>query len=284
MSTAVQARRSWQKAGRAGPRTKGTGMLDALHAEWTKLRTISGPAWLLLGVVALTAAVSAAADGATHCPAGMSCAVDPTKLSLTGIQFGQAVVAILAVLAICDEYSTGMIRITFTAMPRRLLVYAAKAVIVAVVVLAAGAVAVLGSVLAGHLILPGHGFTASRGFHPVWLSYGPALRAAAGSVLYLALIALLSLGIAALVRDSAVSIGAVLAILYLFPIILAFVTDPAWQHRLQRWTPTNAGLTIQATTGLRNLPISPWGELGVLAIWAGAALLAGGLLLRHRDA
>jgi len=281
MSTAVQAR---QKTGRAEPRTKGAGMLDALHAEWTKLRTVSGPAWLLLGVVALTAAVSAAADGATHCPAGMNCPVDPAKLSLTGIQFGQAVVAILAVLVICNEYSTGMIRTTFTAMPRRLLVYAAKAVIVAVVVLAAGAVAVLGSVLAGHLILPSHGFTASRGFHPVWLSYGPALRAATGSVLYLALIALLSLGIAALVRDSAVAIGAVLAILYLFPIILAFVTDPAWQHRLERWTPTNAGLTIQATTGLRNLAISPWGGLGVLAIWAGAALLAGGLLLQVRDA
>jgi len=281
MSTAVQAR---QKTGRAEPRTKGAGMLDALHAEWTKLRTVSGPAWLLLGVVALTAAVSAAADGATHCPAGMNCPVDPAKLSLTGIQFGQAVVAILAVLAICNEYSTGMIRITFTAMPRRLLVYAAKAVIVAVVVLAAGAVAVLGSVLAGHLILPSHGFTASRGFHPVWLSYGPALRAATGSVLYLALIAPLSLGIAALVRDSAVAIGAVLAILYLFPIILAFVTDPAWQHRLERWTPTNAGLTIQATTGLRNLAISPWGGLGVLAIWAGAALLAGGMMLRVRNA
>jgi ABC-2 type transport system permease protein len=259
-------------------------MLDALHAEWTKLRTVSGPAWLLLGVVALTAAVSAAADGATRCPAGMNCPVDPTKLSLTGIQFGQAVVAILAVLTICNEYSTGMIRITFTAMPRRLLVYAAKAAIIAAVVLAAGAVAVLGSVLAGHLILPGHGFAASRGFHPVWLSYGPTLRAATGSVLYLALIALLSLGVAALVRDSAVSIGAVLAILYLFPIILAFVTDPTWQHRLERWTPTSAGLTIQATTGLRNLPISPWGGLGVLALWAGAALLAGGLLLRVRDA
>jgi ABC-2 type transport system permease protein len=284
MSTTVQPRGNWQKADRSGPPTKGTGMLEALHAEWTKLRTVSGPAWLLLGVVALTAAVSAGADGATHCPAGMSCPVDPTKLSLTGVQFGQAVVAILAVLTICNEYSTGMIRITFTAMPRRLLVYAAKAVIIAAVVLAAGAVAVLGSVLAGHVILPGHGFAASRGFHAVWLSYGPTLRAATGSVLYLALIALLSLGVAALVRDSAVSIGAVLAILYLFPVILAFITDPTWQHRLERWTPTSAGLTIQATTGLRKLPISPWGGLGVLAIWAGAALLAGGLLLQYRDA
>jgi ABC-2 type transport system permease protein len=284
MSAMVQAGESWQRqAGRAAGRASGTGMLDALHAEWTKLRTVSGPAWLLLGVVALTVAVGTAAAGATSCPAGQSCAVDPVRLSLTGIQFGQAVVAILAVLTICNEYSTGMIRVTFAAMPRRLVVYTTKAIITGAAVLVAGAVAVLGSVRAGQLNLPGHGFTAARGFHPVWLSYGPSLRAAGGSVLYLALIALLSLGIAAMVRDSAVSIGVVLGVLYLFPVILAFVSNTTWQHRLERWTPTNAGLTIQATTGLRSLPISPWGGLGVLAIWAGAALLAGGLVLRVRD-
>ena len=55
-------------------------------------------------------------------------------------------------------------------------------------------------------------------------------------------------------------------------------------HRLERWTPANAGLAIQATTGLRNLAISPWAGLGVPAIWAGAALLAGAPVLRTRDA
>ena len=256
----------------------------ALHAEWTKLRTVSGPAWLLLGIAALTIAVAAAAVAATHCPQNLTCPVDTTKLSLTGIQFGQAVVAILAVLAFCNEYSTGMIRVTLAAMPRRHAVLAAKAILIAGLVLVAGAVAVFGSVLAGHLILPGHGFTAARGFQPVWLSYGPTLRAACGSVLYLALIALLSLGVAVIVRDSAVAIGTVLALLYLFPIVLAFIGNEHWQHRLERWTPTIAGLTIQDTTGLRGLPITPWAGLGVLAIWAGAALLAGTLALRLRDA
>lgn len=261
-----------------------SGLGQALHAEWTKLRTVSGTSWLLLAIVALTVAVGAAAVGATSCPSGMSCPVDTTKLSLTGIQFGQAVVAILAVLAISNEYSTGMIGTTFAAMPRRSAVLAAKAMIIAGLVLLAGAVAVLGSVLLGGLILPGHGFTAGRGFQPVSLAYGPTLRAASGSVLYLALIALLSLGVAAVVRDSAVAIGSVLAILYLFPIILAFVGNEHWQHRLERWTPTISGLAIQDTTGVRSLAISPWDGLGVLAIWAGAALLAGGLVLRLRDA
>jgi ABC-2 type transport system permease protein len=103
-------------------------------------------------------------------------------------------------------------------------------------------------------------------------------------VLYLGLIALLSLGIAALIRDSAVSVGAAFAVLYLFPIILGFIGTPVWQRRLERWTPTIAGLSIQATTGVRSLPISPWDGLGVLAIWAAAALLAGAVALRLRDA
>lgn len=256
----------------------------ALHAEWTKLRTVSGPAWLLLGAAALTIAVSAAAVGATHCPQNLACPVDTTKLSLTGVQFGQAVVAVLAVLMISNEYSSGMIRVTLAAMPNRKAVLAAKAILLTALVLVAGAVAVFGSVLAGHLILPGHGFTPARGFQPVWLSYGPTLRAASGSVLYLGLIALMSLGVAAIVRDSAVSIGIVLALLYLFPIVLAFVGNARWQHRLERWTPTVAGLTIQDTVGLHSLAITPWAGLGVLAIWAGAALLAGGIALRLRDA
>jgi ABC-2 type transport system permease protein len=268
----------------ATPTARGASLRYALHAEWTKLRTVSGPAWLLLGIAALTIAVSTAVVGANHCPQNLTCPVDTTKLSLTGVEFGQAVVAIMAVLTISNEYSTGMIRVTLAAMPNRQAVLAAKAILLTGLVLVAGAVAVFGSVLAGHLILPGHGFTAARGFHPVWLSYGPTLRAACGSVLYLGLIALMSLGVAAIVRDSAVSIGVALALLYLFPIVLAFINNAHWQHRLERWTPTVAGLTIQDTTGLRGLPITPWAGLGVLAIWAGAALLAGTLALRLRDA
>lgn len=280
MSTAVQTQAAPTMAPAAA---RGASLRHALHAEWTKLRTVSGPAWLLLGLAALTIAVSAAAAGATRCPQNLTCPVDTTKLSLTGIQCGQAVVAILAVLMVSNEYSSGMMRITLAAMPRRQAVLAAKAILLAALVLAAGAVAVFGSVLAGHLILPGHGFSVARGFHPVWLSYGPTLRAATGSVLYLGLIALMSLGVAVIVRDSAVSIGVVLALLYLFPIILSFIGNEHWQHRLERWTPTVAGLTIQDTTGLRSLAITPWGGLGVLAIWAAAAMLAGGLAFRFRD-
>ena len=260
-----------------------TGIRDTLHAEWTKLRTIAGPAWLLIATVAVTVAISAAAMAAVRCPSGIACPVDTAKLSLTGIQFGQAVVAILAILVISGEYSTGMIRTTFTAMPHRLTVLGAKAAIVGGLVLAAGTIAVLGCVLTGRVILPGHGFTAARGFPPLSLADGPVLRAAAGSVLYLALIALLSLGIAAAVREPAVAIGIVLSLLYLAPII-APLLNQHWHRHLDQIAPSTAGLTVQATSGLRDLPISPWAGLGVLAAWAAGALLLGGLMLRLRDA
>jgi ABC-2 type transport system permease protein len=260
-----------------------TTLREALHAEWTKLRTVPGTIWLLLAIVATTAALGAVVDAATKCSSG-GCPIDPAKTSLTGIYLSQAFVVILAVLAISSEYSNGMVRVTFTAMPRRTTVLAAKAVTVTGLVLAAGTVAVLGSVLAGRLILPGHGFTAAHGYPPLSLGDGPVLRAAAGSVLYLALIALLSLGVAAAARDSAVAIGIILGLLYLIPIIATVVGAPGWHRHLEQIAPMTAGLAIQATTSLRNLPLSPWTGLGVLAAWAAAALLTGGLLLRLRDA
>jgi ABC-2 type transport system permease protein len=256
---------------------------DALRAEWVKLRTVPGPAWLLAGTAVLTVAVSAAALLANRCPAGTSCPVDTVKLSLTGIQFGQAVVAILAVLPICNEYSTGMMRVTLTAMPRRPVVLATKTAITGGLVLAAGAAAILGSLLAARLILPGQGFTAAHGFRALSLADSSTLRAAAGSLLYLGLVALLSSGIAAMVRDPAVTIGVVLGALYLFPVVAAFVGNPTWHRRIERYSPM-AGLNIQATTGLKGLAIGPWAGLGVLAIWAAVALLAGGLAMALRDA
>ena len=173
----------------AGPAPP-AGARAALRAEWTKLRTVPGPAWLALAVIAATVALSAAAAAAARCPAA-GCAADPAKISLTGIVLGQAVVAVLAVLVVSGEYSTGMIRVTLAAMPRRGTVLAAKA---------------------------------------------------------------------------------------------AAVSSPHWHRLLEQVAPMSAGLAIQATTGLRSLPIGPWAGLGVLAAWAFAALLAGGLRLAFGDA
>lgn len=256
---------------------------EALHAEWTKLRTLPGTFWLVAGLAVLTYGVGAAATAAVHC-ANAQCGQDPAKVSLTGVDLGQAVAAFLGVLAVTGEYSSGMAKLTFAAMPRRITVLAGKAVIVSGLTLVAGAVAVLASVLTARSVLPGNGFTAAHGYPALSLGDGSVSRAAGGSVLYLVLIALLGLGLATLIRDSAAAAGTVLGVLYLSPIIAGAVSDTQWHNRIERYSPMSAGLSIQSTRNLASLPIGPWEGLGVLAAWAGASLLLGALVLHRRDA
>lgn len=257
-------------------------MRDALHAEWTKLRTLASTWWLAVASVALTVGVSAAAVAASgYRTTGYQ---DTPKLSLTGIDLGQAVVAILAVLVVSNEYSTGMMHVTLAAMPRRLCLLSAKAATLVGLVTVTAVIAVGGCLLSGRLILPGDGFTPAHGYALVSLSHAATSRAALGSVLYLVLVALLAVGVATAVRDSGTAIGVVLGLLYLFPLLAQVVSDPVWHRRVEQIGPMTAGLAIQATTNLQDLPVSPWAGLGVLAAWAGGALLAGAILLRVRDA
>ena len=238
--------------------------MRVLHSEWTKLRTSPGTLALLVAIVAGTVGVSAAA---ASCSGGPACGTDLPKLSLTGVQLGQAVVAVLAVLVMGNEYSTGMVHVTLAATPRRIRVLAAKAVVVTAVVAVAATAAVAGSVVVGRSMLP---------------AYDHTLRPAAGSILYLLLIGLLSLGIVTAVRNPAAAVGVVLALLYAAPIITAVVTDATWHKRLQQIGPVSAGLAVQVTNG--DAVIGPWKGLGVLALWALGALVAGAAVFQHRDA
>jgi ABC-2 type transport system permease protein len=257
----------------------------AIHAEWTKLRTVPATAWLILAAIACTiglAAMVTATVNVEHCTA--PCREDITQLSLIGVKFGQIAIAALAVLAVSAEYSTGTIHATLAANPRRWMVLASKLAITTATALGVGAAAVGGSLLVSRLILPGNGFTPTNGYAPLSLANGLTLRAAVGSVLYLGLIALLSAGIAGIVRDTAAAITAVLAMLYLAPMLSMFITDPHWQHRLKRFAPMEAGLTIQNTIKLDGLHIGPWAGLGLLAVYATTAALAAALALQNRDA
>jgi ABC-2 type transport system permease protein len=214
----------------------------AVRAEWTKLRTTSGPAWLLLLAATGTVAMSAVVPSAP----------------LSGVYLGQIPVAVLAVIVVSGEYSTTLIRTTLTAVPNRAVVLAAKALVLA------GMVAVVGgATVFACLLLFGSGF-----------------RPWAGSVVYLVLIALLSLGVATVVRDPAAAIGTVLGLLYLPPVLIQLITDPDLRRRLEQIAPMNAGLAV---TDLVDVPIGPWAGLGVLATWSAGALVAGILLFRARD-
>jgi len=258
----------------------------ALRAEWTKLCTVPSTVWLLAATVVATVGIAATVAAGVHLPAcapGTPCPADTARLSLWGVRAGQVTVAVLAVLAVSGEYATGMVHLTLAATPRRFRALGGKLVAVTVAVTAASAVAVAGSVVVAVRIFAARGYTPSRGY-PLDLTDPATLRAGLGSVFYLGLIALLGAGIAVVVRDGAAALGAVLALLFAFPMATALVSDATWQRRLHQWSPMDAGLAIQATTDLTRLPLAPWTGLGVLAAWAGGAVILGGLAFRHRDA
>ncbi|GGV34774.1 hypothetical protein GCM10010182_68380 [Actinomadura cremea] len=271
----------------AGAAGRGSAAARALSAEWTKLRTLRSTGWLLFALAASTAAAGAAtlwSVDTAHCPAPAACFEDTPRLSLSGVRVGQVAAVVLGVLAIGGEYGTRTIVPTLAAVPRRGLVLAAKAAVVAVLVAAAGTAGVAGSLAAGRFVLPRNGFTAAAGYPPLSVLDGPTARAAAGSVLYLVLVALLGLGAAAAVRGTAGGLTGVLGLLWAAPVVVPLLGDDRWQERLERFAPMPAGLAVQVTRAPEPPPVGPWEGLGVLAGWAALALLLGGAVLARRDA
>lgn len=246
-------------------------MIRALHAEWTKLRTLPSTWWLLAATVVLTVAMGAAAASSLTtaiCPTPEACHEDTVKLSLSGIWLAQSTCLVLGALAMGAEYATGTIATTLTAMPLRRRALTAKATALSLLTAATGAVAIPLALWTASLILPLH---------------GPTLRATTGSILILTLVTLLGLALATLLRDTAGAITVGLGLLYVVPLMAGLVHSHTWQHRLQRWTPMPAALSIQATENLDRLAIAPWPGLGVLAAYAAGLLAAGGVLFGRRD-
>jgi ABC-2 type transport system permease protein len=259
-----------------------------LRAEWTKLATLRGNGWLLAGVVVILVGLAAAVTLSVplpHCaPDATSCTEDTTRLSLGGVRLAQVLVVVLAAAAVCTEFENRMSTMTFAATPHRLRVLVAKALTVSAVTAGAGAVAVAGSLALARYTLPYHGFTAARGYPPLSLGDGALWRAGGGTVAYLCLIALMSLGVGAATRSNAATISTVLGLLFLFPLAAAAITAPRWQDRLHKWGPMDAGLAIQNTLTPAPGPVGPWPGLGILALWAAAAVVVGAVAVRFRDA
>ena len=239
-------------------------MRAALRAEWAKLRTVPDAAVALPLIALLTVTVSVAASWAAS--------ADVVRSSLLGVELGQAAVAVWGVQILAGEYGSGLITATFTALPRRLDVLAAKAVHLLAGVLAVGVPSIVISVLAGRGLATGY---------PA-LSSGPVLRAGFGAVAYLCLIGLLGLGVGALVRSPVAGTGVVLGLLLAPTVTMPFL-NPDWQRWMYKLSPSTAGQTMLSTVDMHGLPIGPWAGLGVAAVWAIAVLGVGAFTLWARD-
>lgn len=261
-------------------------MTRALRAEWTKLRTVHSTGWALgLAVVLMVflSALSGAESETSGCPAS-GCDSDVVANSLGGVYFGQFAVIALAVMAISSEYGTGLIRVTLVADPRRRIVLLAKALAVGGVVLVVGLVSALLMFQIASSLLVGNGFNAAIGY-PEWSLTDPeVLRAISGTAVYLAALALLSLGIGALLRHTAAAISTVTALLVV-PVFAAELLPDHIADRILQLSPMTAGLAIQRSVELPDsVPIDPWVGLGVVCLWAVGAMGAALWLIGRRDA
>lgn len=218
---------------------------------------------------------------------------DLVAASLNGTQLGLVLIAALGVLFITAEYRRGMIRTTFVVSPRRGRVLVAKAVVIGAATFVAGLVASLGSFLLAMPVLRNNGHKPPL-FPDVSLTDGPALRAVLGTAALLALIAVLALGLGALMRGTAAAITTVVVVIVL-PLILVSVLPLGLSQWLQRLTPV-AGFAVQETTPRYDqvaslclpeegcYPQGAWTGLATLAAYAVVVLAAAVWRIRKKDA
>jgi len=248
-------------------------------SEWTKLRTLRSTRWSLLAATILTigfpvlaAAVISAHWG--HRSPGERAHFHPLDVSLIGSQVAQLAIGVLGVLVISGEYTTGMIRASFTAVPKRLPVLWAKTFVFALVTFALRLPAVLIAFVASQSIL-------SR--HHVQISFSDphVARALIGAALYLTVIAVFSLALGTILRNTAGGIAAFAAILFVIPPLMN-VLPQSWNDAISRYLPSNAGRAILSITRDPS-NLAPWTGFGVFCAYAAGTLALAAVLLVRRD-
>jgi ABC-2 type transport system permease protein len=257
------------------------GFGGVLLSEWTKIKSVRSTVWTLL-VTALVGvglgAIVTSAQAARWSSRTLAEQVifDPTRSSLAGLLFAQLAIGVLGVLVVSAEYSTGTIRATFSAAPRRPLVLMAKVAVFSAVSLVVGEAVSFTAFLLGQSLLSGKTPTAS-------LSNATVLRAVIDGGLYLFALGLLALGLATIIRHTAAAISTFVGLLLILPIIVAALPS-SFSDDINRYLPANIG-TVMLTANYHGTdPFGPWTSFGLLCGYAVVALIVGGVLLVRRDA
>lgn len=267
MSTATITRPTPPARTVPGPSTEVT-FTHLVRSEWIKLWSIRSTWWSLgLTLVAMVGMAAIMAAGmksftSTDVPMdGLGSDVGLTVITF-GYILGQVTVAVLGALVVTGEYSTGMIRSTFSAAPRRLDALSAKATVLAVVVFAVGFVATLISYVVTLPILDGTGMEAD-------LADGVTWRVIAGNALYLTLVALFALALGVIIRSSAGTIAAALGVLLMLPMVFQILAslNQTWAVKVMPYLPSSAGERLMIT------------EPGELDWWSGGLVLLGYVVL-----
>jgi ABC-type transport system involved in multi-copper enzyme maturation permease subunit len=250
------------------------GLPQAVRAEWTKLVSLRSTRWTLLITAVGTFLVSyLATHSALHHSKSWYQGFDPTSQSLTGLAIGSLALGVLGILAVSGEYGSGTIRSSLAAMPRRGVLLTAKVVVVGAVTLVVGEALSFLIFFGGQAVMKGGAPTATLGQPGV-------LRAVALSGLFMALFALLGLGLGVIIRHTAGAIAVFAGVTFLIPILFNSIS-----HNIARFSPELIfGNSIASTVNEHNHALSvTMGTVCMLAYCA-AALGLGAVLLQRRDA
>jgi ABC-2 type transport system permease protein len=258
------------------------GLRGTLRSELTKIRSVRSTYWtlILLVLVGVAWSIAFCAGTASHWSASQRAGFDPTQSSIVGMaQLGQLVIIVLGTLAITSEYSTGMIRTSLTVMPRRGVLYGAKAMVFAAAALVVAVPTGFACFFIGQALLAPTHVTAT-------LSQPGAARAVIAAGLYVALCGLFALGLGAILRSTAGAMTTSYGVLFLLP-ELAKALPSAWYVDIERWLPS--GDVLNTITGTQSANLNPnmfsaWGELAVFGGYTAVVLILGGVLFRNRDA
>ncbi len=256
------------------------GIAAALRSEFTKIRSVRSTYWTLLAVIVVTVGLGALFSWGTASHWSQAsphdrATFDPTATSLAGLILSQLVIVVLGALTITSEHSTGMIRTSLTAMPRRGVVYAAKAIVFTAVALVVGWIASFAAFLLGQALMSGKHIDAT-------LAQPHVLRAVIGGGLFLAACGLLAFGIGAALRHTAGAITASIGLLFVL-FILANFLPKSWRLPVEKWLPFNAGSQIWLVKPSANM-FSAWTGFGVFCVYAAIALIGGLIIFCRRDA
>lgn len=252
-----------------------------VRSEWTKLVSLRSTRWSMVVAILLTvglpcifAAVTASRWG--HMSFRERADRSPLDIALAGVNISQLAIGILGVLVISGEYSTGMIRASLTAVPKRLPVLWAKLLVFAVAAFVLMLPSVLVAFFASQAILARHHIL------QVSFSSGGVARSVVGGAVYLMLLGVFALAVGAIARNTAAGIGIFAAIFFVIPPLLNILPS-SWHDAVAGYLPDAAGRSIFSLThGSHNL--APWPGFLLFVGYCAVAVAAAAVLLLRRDA
>ncbi|QCX79178.1 ABC-2 family transporter protein [Streptomyces sp. YIM 121038] len=252
---------------------------QVLRSEWTKIRSVASTVWTLSLSVVVTIALGMLISALSkndydNLSRDDKLTFDPTFISFAGMSLGQLAMIVFGVLVVSNEYSTGMIRTSLAAVPQRATFLFSKVAVAALLAFVVGIATSFLAFFTGQAML---------GEHRAHLGDPGVLRAVIGGGLYMTLIAMFSMGVAAMLRSPMLSLGILMPFFFLISSILGNVSAT---KKVGRFLPDQAGSKIMQVKSPfdDDTPYGPWGGLAIMLAWTAAALLSGYALLKRRDA